>query len=147
MSELDSKLEGILPVIVGVLKNVPLPEQALEVMKKVNQLLQFALPIAKMVAATTPSQADDQVVSTVHNFGLVLSDLLGNDRPTTVANANRQMLSVEILRNDLIKRVENNEQIEFGKRMLLSKEDVLAIPLSILNAVVVSAHSINKTQI
>lgn len=142
-NRLFGKIRDIAKPVLGAL---PIPEKAVETATKINQLVQFALPIAATVASITPSNVDDSIVKVICLMSMTVSDLLPNGNVGIHANLNRQLVTAEMLRDNLVHRVSNGETIEFGKRILKTKEDVMVIPYSILTAVATTAHAINKSQ-
>lgn len=140
---MDTKI--IEDLLVNVGQQVVDQNKSNKTVAKVLSILPFALPIAKLVTASTSTKLDDKLIDIVERLGHNEWSLTPSTNKFT-QDAIKMEITAEMLREDLLKRVKNNEVIKFADRELKTREDVLLIPRRLLKSTAEMANSVNKDQ-
>lgn len=121
--------------------------KVIETLHKGTDLLQFALPVARVVAAMTPTTLDDTAIEILAKWGVPASKLFeqgatGLDK--LIKDGARQKLAAELLRKQLIQIIEQGEKVHWGDEVIDSVEKILALEPSSLATAVEQANLLIK---
>lgn len=105
---------------------------------KIADLAEHALPAVRMVAALTPTPADDLVIEALTRLGMTAAQVLDSSNEL-LHDAARQRLAAEILLMRLVRVVQAKGQVHIGGLILDTVEDVLHLDKSTLLAAVQNA--------
>lgn len=110
--------------VLGLKKYEPALKKALD---KVADLVEYALPAAKAVAALTPSPIDDLAVNQGEYWAKKLREV-GRDPDKVFIEGAKLVLSSEKIREQLLIAVKNSKNgIEIAGQVLRTVEDVLGL--------------------
>lgn len=121
--------------------------KVIETLNKGLDLIQYALPVVKTVAALTPTSLDDMAIAVLEKYGLPAAKLF--DESATgldklIQDSGKQKLAIEILRRQMVEAIESGGKVHLGDRVIGSVEEILGLSDNSLAVAVEQALALLK---